>query len=71
MAGQDHQSDLFFSCVKIQPFGWLDRALHWCRKETQAEWKWSLIESSSDTTHGIYKFYFKDFQDLVAFNLCF
>jgi len=58
-----------FSCVVSRPFGWLDMALEWCRNEIQAEWRWSMIETSSHSTNGIYRFYFSNLQDLVAFNL--
>lgn len=58
-----------FSCVVDRPFGWLDLALAWCRDEIHAEWRWSLVEASSYSTNGIYRFYFSNLQDLVAFTL--
>jgi hypothetical protein len=63
------QDCLTFSCTVSKPFGWLDPALDWCRREVGQEWKWQLIESSTDQAHGVYRFYFSSLQDFVAFTM--
>lgn len=63
------QDCLFFICVRKRPWGWLDTALDWCRSEVTEDWKWQLVESSTDQQHGIYKFYFSSLQDFVAFTM--
>jgi len=50
-----------------KPFGKLDQIVDWCKKETRDEWRWQLVEVSSDLRPGRYIFYFDDERDLLAF----
>jgi hypothetical protein len=52
-----------------RPFGDLDAVLAWCRTELQGDWRWELIEISTDRRPGTYKFYFDSERDCVAFVL--
>lgn len=53
----------------LQPFGGLDRVISWCRSEMQSEWRWQVLEPSSDHRPGRYCFYFDSERDCVAFVL--
>ena len=50
-------------------FGGLDRILVWCKSECTGDWRWKLLDVSSDTRPGRYIFYFDNEQDFVAFLL--
>lgn len=50
-------------------FGGLDDILAWCQTELTGEWRWQLIEVSSDQRPGRYVFYFDSERDGVAFML--
>lgn len=52
-----------------KPFGGLDSVLDWCHTELTGEWRWQLIEVSSDLRPGRYAFYFDSDRDCVAFTL--
>lgn len=52
-----------------KPFGQIDRILEWCKSELQHEWRWQLVDGSSDIHPGRYIFYFDTERDLVAFTL--
>ena len=52
-----------------KPYGELDRVLAWCRTELEDDWRWQMIEMSSDTRPGRYCFYFDSERDFVAFLL--
>lgn len=49
------------------PFGRLDSALAWCREQTQEDWRWQLVEVSSDLKPGRYIFYFDSDIDKLGF----
>lgn len=62
--------DSFGYALEIgKPFGVLDTVLAWCRTELVGDWRWQLIEMSSDTRPGRYCFYFDSERDYVAFLL--
>lgn len=65
-----HQ-DFEYSYAKeiSSPFGGLQTVLDWCKIELQGEWRWSLIDVSSDQRPGRYRFYFQNERDTVAFTL--
>jgi hypothetical protein len=48
-------------------FGVLEHVLDWCKEELSAEFRWQLIEVSSDRRSGRYIFYFDDERDYLAF----
>jgi hypothetical protein len=53
----------------IKPFGSLDCIIAWCKAELEGEWRWQLIEVSSDQRPGRYIFYFDSDRDACAFAL--
>jgi hypothetical protein len=52
-----------------KPFGEIDRIIDWCKTELQGEWRWQLVEISTDQRPGRYIFYFDDDRDCFAFAL--
>jgi hypothetical protein len=52
-----------------KPFGQIDRILAWCKAELQDEWRWQLVDVSSDLRPGRYIFYFDSERDYFAFTL--
>lgn len=52
-----------------KPFGTIDSVINWCKSELQGEWRWQLIEMSSDTRPGRYCFFFDSERDFCAFTL--
>ena len=52
-----------------KPFGELDRVLAWCKTELVGEWRWQLIDVSTDKRPGRYIFYFDSERDYFAFTL--
>jgi hypothetical protein len=51
----------------IKPFGVIEHVLNWCKSELQGEWRWQLLEMSSDIKPGRYCFFFDDERDYLAF----
>lgn len=52
-----------------KPWGGLDPILAWCKTELVGEWRWQLIDVSSDIRPGRYIFYFDSDRDCCAFTL--
>ena len=52
-----------------KPFGELDRVLAWAKTELVGDWRWQLIDVSSDIRPGRYIFYFDLDRDFFAFTL--
>jgi hypothetical protein len=52
-----------------KPFGVVDQVIDWCKTEMQGDWRWQLIDTSSDQRPGRYIFYFDREQDLCTFVL--
>jgi len=50
-------------------FGILEHVLDWCKEELSAEWRWQLIEVSSDHRPGRYIFFFDSERDCLAFTM--
>lgn len=50
-----------------KPFGGLDQVIAWCKSELVGDWRWQVIEMSSDIKPGCYRFYFDSERDLCAF----
>ena len=60
--------DSFHHAQEIsKEFGVLESVLDWCKEELSAEWRWQLIEVSSDHRPGRYIFYFDSERDYLAF----
>ena len=51
----------------VKPFGVIETVLNWCKSELQHDWRWQLIEMSSDIKPGRYCFFFDDERDYCAF----
>jgi hypothetical protein len=51
----------------VKPFGVLESVLDWCKKELRSEWRWQLLEMSSDIKPGRYMFYFDNEREYLAF----
>jgi hypothetical protein len=52
-----------------KPFGQIDCIIAWCKSELDGDWRWQLVEGSSDIRPGRYIFYFDSSKDLCAFAL--
>lgn len=52
-----------------KPWGTLEQILDWCKQELQLDWRWQLVEMSSDIADGRYIFYFDSEADCCAFVL--
>jgi hypothetical protein len=50
-----------------KPFGVLESVLDWSKEELVNEWRWQLIEVSSNDRPGRYIFYFDSERDYLAF----
>ena len=67
---QIRRQDSFRHAIQItKPFGDLDHVVSWCKTQTEQEWRWQLIEVSSDQRPGRYIFYFDSDRDVFAFSL--
>jgi hypothetical protein len=51
----------------VKEFGVLEHVLDWCKEELTADWRWQLIEVSSDRRPGRYCFFFDSERDYLAF----
>jgi len=47
----------------------LDRVIDWCKSECTGDWRWELVDVSSDISPGQYIFYFDSDRDCAAFSL--
>lgn len=52
-----------------QEWGKIDTVVTWCREECRGDWRWQIIDTSSDIRPGRYIFYFDSEQDCCAFTL--
>lgn len=50
-----------------KPFGVLELVLDWCKEELVGEWRWQLIDVSTDRRPGRYCFFFDSERDYLAF----
>jgi hypothetical protein len=53
----------------IKPWGGLEPVLTWCKQELQEDWRWQLVDMSTDQRPGRYIFYFDSERDCLAFVL--
>lgn len=53
----------------IKPFGAIEGVLDWAKQELVGEWRWQLVEISSNNRPGRYIFYFESERDYLAFLL--
>ena len=61
-------AESFNHAIKMsKPFGSIDSIIDWAKAEMSDEWRWQLIEASSDIAAGQYIFYFDSEADYLAF----
>jgi hypothetical protein len=53
----------------LKPYGYLDNVLKWCKNELDHDWRWQMVEMSTDLRPGRYIFYFDNERDCFAFTL--
>jgi hypothetical protein len=60
-----------FSFAKeiIKPFGAIETVLDWSKQELASDWRWQLVEVSSERRPGRYIFYFESERDYLSFLL--
>jgi hypothetical protein len=51
----------------VKPFGQIEQVIDWCKNELTNEWRWQLVDISSDRRPGRYIFYFDSERDCLAF----
>ena len=62
--------DSFRFAVEItKPWGRLEPILEWCKSETKDDWRWQMVDMSTDQRPGRYVFYFDGERDCLAFTL--
>lgn len=67
---QKRAQDSFSYAKEIsKPWGGVDSVISWCKTELTGEWRWQLLEMSSDQRPGRYIFYFDSDRDCCAFTL--
>ena len=64
-----NRESFLYSREITKPFGELDRVIDWCKTELVGDWRWQLIDVSSDRRPGRYVFYFDGERDFFAFTL--
>lgn len=62
-------SSFAYSQEITKTFGSLDHIIEWCKDQLVGDWRWQLIELSTDRRPGRYVFYFDSERDYVAFML--
>lgn len=67
---QIREKESFAHALEIaKPWGGLDTILAWCKTELTGDWRWQLVQVSSDISPGRYIFYFDSDRDCCAFKL--
>lgn len=64
-----NRESFLYSREITKPFGELDRVIDWCKTELVGDWRWQLVDVSSDRRPGRYIFYFDSERDFFAFTL--
>ena len=67
--GSRKRESFQYSREITKPFGKLDHVLDWCKTELVGDWRWQLVDVSSDSRPGRYIFYFDLERDFFAFTL--
>jgi lantibiotic modifying enzyme len=61
-------AESFNHAIRIsKPFGSIDRIVEWAKSELKDEWRWQVVQTSTDLTPGQYIFYFDSESDYLAF----
>ena len=67
---QIREKDSFAYAKEVsKPFGVIDQILPWCKSEMVGDWRWQVVQTSSDRAPGRYIFYFDSDRDLCAFKM--
>jgi len=53
----------------LKDFGILEHVLDWCKEELVGEWRWQLIDVSTNLKPGRYCFFFDSERDCLAFTM--
>lgn len=62
--------DSFAHALDItKPWGVLEDIINWCKSECQDDWRWQLVDMSTDIRPGRYIFFFDGDKDYLAFML--
>jgi len=62
------KAESFNHAIKIsKPFGSIDQIVEWAKSELKDEWRWQVVQTSTDLTPGQYIFYFDSESDYLAF----
>ena len=64
-----NRESFLYSREITKPFGELDRVIDWCKTELVGDWRWQLVDVSSDRRPGRYVFYIDSERDFFAFTL--
>jgi hypothetical protein len=67
----DHRSQESFAYARSvsKPWGGLEPMLNWCKAELTGDWRWQMVDMSTDQRPGQYIFYFDSDRDVTAFSL--
>lgn len=63
------KSSFAFAQEIVKPWGGLEPVLDWCKKELCEDWRWQMIDMSTEVRPGRYIFYFDSERDCCAFVL--
>jgi hypothetical protein len=67
MTWQRDRNSFHHAVEIVKAFGVIETVLNWCKSELLGEWRWQLIEMSSDIKPGRYCFFFDNERDYLAF----
>jgi len=67
----DHRDKESFAFAQecYRTWGHLNEVLDWCKSELTEDWRWQLVDMSTDIRPGRYIFYFDGERDCLAFTL--
>jgi hypothetical protein len=67
----DWRSDTSFAHARevFLDYGKIDTVVRWCKSECGQDWRWQIVDTSSDVRPGRYIFYFDSERDCCAFAL--
>jgi hypothetical protein len=69
MVDRRDRDSFTFAKEIIKPFGAIESVLDWAKQELTSDWRWQLVEVSSERRPGRYIFYFESERDYLAFLL--
>ena len=69
MYRQRDKDSFLYTREITKSFGHLDPVIEWCKAECTSDWRWQVLDVSSDIRPGRYVFYFDSERDCCAFAL--